>query len=97
LAKLQSALFRDEGERGEDEEPTIPDIIQITNRFEEGGVGIGKSEAFRVSLSMRKLAAKHPITKLRFWGKILGLEKNYFIVEAEYKDGEAPKPEEVCH
>lgn len=25
---------------------------------------------------------------LRFWGKILGIWKNYYVVEVEFKDGE---------
>lgn len=28
-------------------------------------------------------------------GKIFGLQKNYLIVEAQYKEGEAPKPAEA--
>ena len=43
---------------------------QIASRFEEGGVGIGKTEAFRLALSLRKLSAKQPVQKLRFWGGV---------------------------
>jgi hypothetical protein len=59
---------------------------------------------------MRKLVAKQGIEKVRLWGlcamlviclpyslpgKIFGIEKSYFVVEAQYKDGEAPKRDEV--
>lgn len=37
---------------------------------------------------MRELVEKWPIETLRFWGKILGTRKNYYVVEAEFKDGE---------
>jgi len=94
LAKSQAALFREEGEKGEDEEPVVPNVLQIASRFEECGVCVGKTESFRIALSLRKLVAKYPIEKLRFFGKIFGLEKSYLVVEAQYKDGEAPKGEE---
>jgi radial spoke head protein 4A len=112
LAKQQITLFQDDGSRGDDEAPVTPDIIKTLSRFQEGGVGVGQLEAFRLSLSIKKLATKFPIEQVRFWGlllccyhgvcslmclvsgKIFGLEKDYLIVEAKYKDGEAPKPAE---
>ena len=71
LAKQQSALFKDDGEKGDDEEPVVPNLVHIASRFEEGGVGVGKTEAFRLVLALRKLAAKQPVQKLRFWGACL--------------------------
>jgi non-ribosomal peptide synthetase-like protein len=50
LAKQQSALFKDDGEKGDDEEPMVPNLVHIASRFEEGGVGVGKTEAFRLVL-----------------------------------------------
>ena len=40
---------------------------------------------------MKKLVDVQPLQKVRFWGKIFGLEQNYYIVEAEYRDGEEPE------
>lgn len=37
---------------------------------------------------MKKLIDVQPLQKVRFWGKIFGLEQNYYIVEAEYREGE---------
>ena len=42
-------------------------------------------------LAMKKLVDVQPLQKVRFWGKIFGLEQNYYIVEAEYRDGEEPE------
>ena len=40
---------------------------------------------------MKKLVDVQPLQKVRFWGKIFGLDQNYYIVEAEYRDGEEPE------
>ncbi|CAF5133433.1 unnamed protein product, partial [Rotaria socialis] len=37
----------------------------------------------RIWLALKQLADKGQIDKLRFWGKIFGTQKNYFIAEAE--------------
>ena len=97
LAKKQNELFaREETDAPpEDEEkPAVPDIVSIASRFEEGGVGIGKYDALRINIALKKLVTKHPIVNTRFWGKIFGLEKDYYVAEAQYKDGEAPKAPE---
>lgn len=39
--------------------------------------------SFRIWLSLKQLVDKGHFEKLRFWGKILGTEKNYYIAEAE--------------
>lgn len=56
--------------------------------FEQAGVGLPREEFIRITTAMRELVAKWPIETLRFWGKILGTRKNYYVVEAEFKDGE---------
>lgn len=56
--------------------------------FEQAGVGLPREEFIRITTAMRELVEKWPIETLRFWGKILGTRKNYYVVEAEFKDGE---------
>lgn len=56
--------------------------------FEQAGVGLPREEFIRITTAMRDLVEKWPIETLRFWGKILGTRKNYYVVEAEFKDGE---------
>jgi len=43
---------------------------------------------FQLAVSMKKLADTTPLKSLRFWGKINGVEKDYLIVEGEFKEGE---------
>merc|ERR1719265_667830 len=50
--------------------------------FKWAGVGLGQQVSYQIHLSLRALAASTPgLTKLRFWGKILGIENDYFIAE----------------
>ncbi|XP_061170080.1 radial spoke head protein 6 homolog A-like [Saccostrea echinata] len=75
----------------EDEEDIyrlIPDLMKQALFFEQAGVGLPREEFIRISVSMRELVENWPIETLRFWGKIMGTRKNYYVVEAEFKDGE---------
>ncbi|XP_011426256.3 radial spoke head protein 6 homolog A isoform X2 [Magallana gigas] len=75
----------------EDEEDIyrlIPNLMKQALFFEQAGVGLPREEFIRITTAMRELVEKWPIETLRFWGKILGTRKNYYVVEAEFKDGE---------
>jgi hypothetical protein len=49
---------------------------------------------FRIWLALKQLVDKSQFEKLRFWGKILGTEKNYYIAEAEQNPDEEVEEEE---
>ena len=42
---------------------------------------------------MKKLAVEKSLKSVRVWGKILGLDSNYFVIEAELKDGASDEDE----
>ncbi|XP_072747686.1 radial spoke head protein 4 homolog A [Anoplolepis gracilipes] len=96
LIKLfQSVKQIDEGdqERMEDEEEDdkkkkYPDMLDLLFYFEQTGVGLPRHEMLLLNLSIRKLASTMPVENIRFWGKILGKPKNYYIVEAEFQADE---------
>lgn len=82
----------EEGEEGaenaEEEEElgepgTVQDVVTEMSALKWAGVGISETEAFRISLSLYRLSAKNNGINLRFWGKILGTNKDYYIAEAE--------------
>ncbi|VEL35010.1 unnamed protein product [Protopolystoma xenopodis] len=53
--------------------------------------GIPQSELLLIWLAIRHLAQLLPnVEKLRFWGKIIGLEANYYIVEVDVNDPNNP-------
>lgn len=92
LAKIQSSLLS--GARN-DEKSTppqvevgeIPDIMDLANLFEWAGVSFGKEETFLMLLSLNKLVEEKSLKSVRLWGKILGTKADYYVVEAEMKEG----------
>lgn len=43
---------------------------------------------------MKQLGEKNPLSSIRFWGKILGTNADYYVCETMYKEGTEPTPEE---
>lgn len=56
--------------------------------FEQGGIGLSRDETYLIFLALKKLVSVQPIQTCRFWGRILGREKNYIIAEVHYREGE---------
>ncbi|XP_028409722.1 radial spoke head protein 4 homolog A-like [Dendronephthya gigantea] len=75
----------------EEIETPLPDIMELAHYFHLGGVGINKQETFRVFLALKKLVDSNPILTCRFWGKMFGLQNNYYIAEVEFREGEDPE------
>eukprot|EP00931_Biecheleriopsis_adriatica_P088793 TRINITY_DN63027_c0_g1_i1.p1 TRINITY_DN63027_c0_g1~~TRINITY_DN63027_c0_g1_i1.p1 ORF type:complete len:438 (+),score=136.87 TRINITY_DN63027_c0_g1_i1:91-1404(+) len=68
----------------------IPDFVEDAETLSWAGVGLGDVESYKVMCSLRNLAAKEKdagITKLRFWGKVLGTEADYYVAEAVREGG----------
>jgi len=47
----------------------------------------------RIWLALRTLVESQPIENVRFWGKILGTERNYIIAEVQWREGEGDDDE----
>lgn len=61
----------------------MADLLDEANMYEWAGIGFSKSETFRLSVSIQRLAQANSTTSLRFWGKILGLGADFYIAEGE--------------
>jgi len=62
----------------------VPDIGAETEMLNWTGLSVGGVNATRIMLSIRQLAAVHPEFKsVRFFGKILGKQADYYVCEAE--------------
>eukprot|EP01147_Barroeca_monosierra_P008244 gene8244-832_t len=99
-AKHRSSLLRYETDIPEDEGETdqvVPNLIDLFRHFEDADVGLGQEEIFCIFLAIKQLADHQPLKSVTFWGKIFGLEQDYIIAEAEYREGEEPQPEEEHH
>jgi radial spoke head protein 4/6 len=71
----------------------VADLLDEANMFEWAGVGFSKSETFRLSVALQRLAMANGTTNLRFWGKILGIGMDYYVAEGEL--GSPVEPEDV--
>ena len=88
--------------RGEEEEeashtPTlgepVQDLLSDAAMLEWGGFSLGRTETFRLYLSLRSLASSKPVKSLRLWGKLLGLQADYIVAEGFMEPGDIPGPE----
>lgn len=60
----------------------VDNFLENVAMFKWAGVGFGQQASYQIHLSLRGLAASTPgLSKLRFWGKILGIQNDYFIAE----------------
>lgn len=91
LAWCAAASKLYEGPMGE-EEATFPDLLTESNIFEWAGVSFGKTETYRLYVSIKAKAMADGL-KLRFWGKINGRSGNYYVVQGA--NPEPPAAEDV--
>ncbi|XP_055056458.2 radial spoke head protein 4 homolog A [Misgurnus anguillicaudatus] len=100
LAEQQKSLFSrggvDDGDH-EDElaESPLQDVAELAFFFEQAGVGLGREETQRIFLALKQLVDTHRVQRCRFWGKMLGLESNYFVAEVEFREGEGEEEEGI--
>jgi radial spoke head protein 4A len=52
------------------------------------GVGFGEYDTMCLQKSLKQLVAKTGATSIRFWGKIKGTEKDYYVAEGTLDAGE---------
>lgn len=95
IAEMQKTLFLQGNLEGADQEleeeiaeSSLPNVMESAFYFEQAGVGLGTDETYRIFLALKQLTDTHPIQRCRFWGKILGIERNYIVAEVEFRDGE---------
>lgn len=98
LAEIQRSLYVKEGEDedvegADDSETPLPNLGELSNFFEQAGVGIGREETFRIWLALKQLVEKYPLESIRFWGKVFGVEENYYIAEVKFQEGKDEEEE----
>lgn len=82
----------------------VQNLLADSKVFQWAGVGFGEQEAYLLQKSLKKLAGDQNLTSVRLFGKILGTESDYYIVEtdnnadedaAAAEDGEAELDQEA--
>jgi radial spoke head protein 4A len=61
----------------------MPDLLADMRLLQWAGIGFGEQETYRLQKSLKKFAAAKPYKAVRFWGKLLGTEKDYYVIECE--------------
>ena len=65
------APLPEEQERLGDEEtgPAYPNLLSVLSHFQQAGVGLGRTEGFRVFLALKQLSEAQKLQSVRFWGE----------------------------
>ncbi|KAG5451011.1 Radial spoke head protein 6 A [Clonorchis sinensis] len=86
LAKSEVPLYQVHPKAPKFQTPAIslcPDIAKVFFALEQAGLGLPSEEVFLLAASIKKFAVEKNPKKLRFWGKVYGIHKNYYVVEVE--------------
>jgi len=67
-----------------EEDSGVPNLLEESSFFEWAGVGFPKELLYRLYLAMTQLKAVQKLKSVRFFGKILGTKRDYYIVEGTY-------------
>ena len=84
----------DEGEEAavEEEGPKtagfVPDLLADQKIWQWAGISFGETDTLLLQKSIKELSVKTGASSMRLWGKILGSNADYFIVEAVQEGGE---------
>jgi len=75
----------------------LPNLLQLSFYLEQSGIGLSREQMIRIWLALRTLVESQPIERVRFWGTVLGTERNYIVAEVQWREGEGDDDElEVC-
>lgn len=74
-------------------EGEVPNVIADNNFLQNVGIGLNQREIILLQESIKKLVKTKPIQVARYWGKIQGAQRDYYVVEVEFNDGERPHAE----
>lgn len=95
LAKEVALLARPSGEEDAAAGEPVQELTDESNYLEWAGIALGRTEAFRLHLSLKHLAAAHPgLRNLRYWGKVFGMQHDYLVAEGQ-QDAEDEEAEDA--
>jgi len=80
----------DEEDKGE-----LPDVVYEQNIFRSFGEGLSETESYQIAVALKRLLDKEPLAKARFWGKISGTKRDYYIAETKVDESRVPEKEEA--
>lgn len=66
----------------------LNDVCRENRILNQCGLGLSPEEAYLVYTSLKSFNKTHSATNTRFWGKVFGVERNYYVVETETEEKE---------
>jgi len=63
----------------------LPDFAKIFEMFESVGISLGKEEFYRLQVAAEKLYKSTGANQIRFWGKMLARDRDYYVIETFIK------------
>lgn len=91
--KLNEEVDEEEPMEEEEDKGFLSDILAEADTFKWCGIGLREVEVYRIMVALKKLLDSKPLATVRFWGKVYGLEKDYFICEGELDPERLPEVE----
>ena len=85
MSALFTADFDEEG-------AGLPNVVEDLAMFEHAGVGFAREEGYRLFLAMAQLKQAHGLASIRLFGKVLGTQSDYYVVEGKHATPPTPTP-----
>lgn len=63
----------------------MEDVLQQAKLFEWGGISFGDEEWYKIRMAMKKILISNNCQYLRFFGKIYGINSDYYIIQGILK------------
>ena len=79
----------------EEDKGELCDVAQEQEVLRAFGEGLTEAETFRLTVSLKRLLDVEPLAKVRFWGKILGTRRDYYIAETKIDESRVPEKDAV--
>eukprot|EP00102_Acyrthosiphon_pisum_P010181 XP_008178383.1 PREDICTED: radial spoke head protein 6 homolog A-like isoform X2 [Acyrthosiphon pisum] len=66
----------------------VQNLCEVNYMFNKAGFGLPMDEAAVIYLTMNEMAQLNKFESIRFWGKIFGIKKMYYVIECKWSAAE---------
>ncbi|XP_026820231.1 radial spoke head protein 6 homolog A-like [Rhopalosiphum maidis] len=66
----------------------VQNLCEVNYMFNKAGFGLPMDEAALIYLTMNGMAQLNKFESIRFWGKIFGIKKMYYVIECKWSNAE---------
>jgi len=73
-------------------EGEVQDIFEEAKCWKDAGIGFGDEQLYMLQTAMNHLADKSHVKRVRFWGKIFGTQKDYYVLYGDKTERYSDNP-----